>query len=210
MGRQRTPWQYNQVCRRCRVTRSWNLARVDGPNTIEQSTFWGAPNHCLEASGSGVTIRDSVALNCQDSLFLKNNPLGELTVERNIFHNGVFVTTSNDGRGGWHVPQRWIFRFNLLKSLVVDRWAFLAQESSCNVYAGAGDAFKVIDTNGVRGQTYSHVSAVQFVGQEGGSMTLPVSTWAGWPMLRDFGAHSLRAFNLDEPVQVCGQRAGPQ
>lgn len=199
VGREGVNWRFNQVCRRCRVTKSWNLARVDGPNLIEDSTFNDAPNHCLEASGSEVTIRDSIAYNCQDSLFIKGNPLSALTIERNMFNNGVYVATSYDGRGGEAMPAPWVFRYNLLKSLVVDRWTFPALTSTCNVYAGAGDAFKIIDTNGVAGATYATLAAVQQAGKEAGSVTAPVSSWTLSP-----------AFGFTNLPEVCGQRVGPQ
>lgn len=199
IGREGVNWAFNQTCRRCRASKSWNLARIDGPNVLEQSSFRDAPNHCLEASGTGVVIRDSAAWNCQDSLFIKDNPLAALTVERNVFNNGVYVTTSNDGRGGHAMPAPWVFRYNLIKSLVVDRWTFGAQRSTCNVYAGAGDAFKIIDTNGVRGATYATLAAVQQLGQEGGSTPAPVSSWIVQPTI-----------GFLNPPDVCGQRVGPQ
>ena len=100
--------------------------------------------------------------------------------------------------GGWALAQPWVFRYNLLKSLVVDRWTYVAQQSTCNVFAGAGDTFKVIDTNGTPGQTFATLLSAQSTGQEVGSITAPVTSWTASP-----------TFGFSNPPPVCGQQPGP-
>jgi len=200
LGREGSNRVYNQICRRCLVTRSWNLARVDGPNTIEESVFWGAPNHGLEASGSGVTIRDSMVFRSQDSLYLGSNPVADLIVERNTFQNGVYVTTSDHGDGGTAFGAPWSFRFNLLRTLIVDRWAYVARRADCNIYMGDGDLFRIITTNGIPGVDYTSIAS-----QEPYSRILPDSGLIESQFDSMTGAAGRV---LPATPEVCGQPAG--
>ena len=133
IGRQGRDASTGQVVRRARVSRSWNGARIDGRQTLEASTFWGFPNHTLEASGTGVTIRDNVFLNGQDSTYLEGEVLDELTVEHNVFVNAALFWVSRDRAGG-KPPTAWRFRYNILAALVYDDKTYPAVTADCNLW----------------------------------------------------------------------------
>ena len=137
-----------QVVRRARVHRSWNGGRIDGQQTLTESQFWGFPNHTLEASGTGGVISYNTFLNGQDSIFLKNRPFDDLTVEHNIFVNSSYFTVSNDGRGGTTPSIGWRFRYNILTGIVFDEKAYATVEADCNLYVPNG---RNVDSDANRG-----------------------------------------------------------
>jgi hypothetical protein len=210
VGKEGTGYAYNQTIRRARVHRGWNGARVDGPNVLERAAFWGFPNHTLEPSGQGVVIRDSVFLNGQDSLFARG-AFGGWLVERNIFHNAVYVTASNNGVGGSSAGP-WSLRGNVLQALTLDRHAFVALSSDCNVWmeTPGGNLFRVIDTNGIRGFTLRSLGEIRaMTGFESGSRAFPSSAWTAGRFFARFEGQASEAFDFGDPLKVCGQRAGP-
>jgi hypothetical protein len=209
MGRQRSTRQYNQACVRCRVDRSWNLAHIAGRNTVIDSEFWGAPNHCITASDTGVTLTGNAVLNCQDSLYLGHDGFDELTVERNVFAGATYITSSSGGTGGAPVTG-WTFRHNVLTRLTVDRWAFDAMTSACNVFMGTAPALRLIATNGIPGRTWQTLADAQASGLEPGSKALPPSSWTSGSMFARFTGQADPVFDFRDPLTVCGARAGIQ
>jgi hypothetical protein len=207
MGRQRSTRAYNQVCRRCRVERSWNLAHIAGRNTVEDSEFWGAPNHCITASDAGVTLRLNAVLNCQDALFIQHDDFDELTAEHNVLHGATYLATSSSGVGGTPV-RAWTFRHNVLTRLTVDRWAFDGMNSGCNVFMGLEPALRLIATNGIPGRTWATVVDAQASGLERGSKALPLDAWRVGSMFARFNGASDPSFDFRDPLDVCGERAG--
>lgn len=212
IGREGSGFAYEQTIVRARVHRSWNGARIDGPNFLEHSTFWGFPNHTLEASGQGVTIRDCVFLNGQDSLFARG-AFGGWTIERCIFHNAVYVTASNNGVGG-SVPGAWSLRRCVVGRLTLDRLAHDALTSGENVWMEDGEGlYRVIDTNGVQGFHKRLLSDLQAIGLEGRSKALPASDWTSGRCFRRFVGQASPDFDFrppPDPLDVDGARVGPQ
>ena len=100
IGRYRSTSSSGQVVRRAKVHRSWNGSHMDGSQTLEDSEFWGFPNHTLTGSGKGLVIRHNVFLNGQDSIFLQGRPFDDLTVEHNVFVNGALFKVSGGGKWG--------------------------------------------------------------------------------------------------------------
>jgi hypothetical protein len=210
IGREGSTFSYKQIVRRAAVHRSWNGARVDGRNTLEASSFWGFPNHTLEASGTGVTIRDSVFLSGQDSFFTKSNPLDDLTVERNIFMNAVYVTTSKDGTGGVRPTIGWRFKNNLLPILTLDRHTYETVSSDCNAYTGSGHLLRVITTSGVPGSSHETLGQIHAnTSLEESSIALPPTLWAKARLLDHLMAQGSLTLDAADPLRVCGQRVGP-
>jgi hypothetical protein len=192
------------------VHHSWNGARIDGRNVLEDSKLWSFPNHTLEASGTGVVIRRNVLLNGQDSLFLKVNPFDDLTLEGNIFVGAVYVTSSNNGVGGTRPAIGWRMTYNLLPTITLDRWAFETLSADCNVYMGSGDVVRVITTNGIAGKSWSTLAALQAGTKlDRQSRTLPASSWLTGRLFTDYTGQSAPTFDFADPLNVCGRRVGP-
>jgi len=210
VGREGSGVSYGQTLRHIRVHRSWNGGRVDGPNTLERATFYSFPNHTLEASGQGVTVRDSVFLNGQDSLFARG-AFGGWRLERNVFVNAVYITASNNGVGGV-APGAWFFERNILPAFTLDRLAYAALAlSDCNVWMESGNnLYRVLDTNGVRGFTLSTLAQVKVATpHEQDSKALPSSWWTGGRLFARFDGQAVEPFDFGDPLKVCGVRAGP-
>ena len=81
-----------------------------------------------------VSISYNIFLNGQDSIFLKDRPFDNLTVEHNLFVNMSYFTVSNDGRGGTTPSIGWRFRYNILTSIVFDEKTYATVEADCNLY----------------------------------------------------------------------------
>jgi hypothetical protein len=206
-----------QVVRRARVHRSWNGATVAGPNTIEDSTFWGFANHTFASGGHGGTVRRNVFLNGQDSFYNEGTDFDDLTVENNVFVDGVLFWVSRDGKGGTP-PSGWRFRYNIASSIVYDDKTYPAVTSDCNLYiplsADAGNLMRVVGTEGRAGASYQTLAHVQDATRlEGRSMTLPYTKWTDGTLFRRFRGEMFTDFDFQPAegasLNVCGRRVGP-
>ncbi len=216
-GERRTT-SFGQVVRRAKVHRSWNGARVDGRQTLEHSTFWGFPNHALEASGTGGVFRHNVILNGQDSIFLGTNPFDDLTVEHNIFVNSAYFTVSNHGNGGTTPTIGWRFRYNILAGIVFDEKTFSTVDADCNLYiphSGVSSAMKVIATDGGRAVDYDTLDEIRSkTPLDRRSMMLPPAAWTDRALFRHYVGQASSDFDFSpasaEPLELCGRRIGPE
>jgi hypothetical protein len=217
VGRQGRDASTGQVVRRARVSRSWNGARIDGRQTLEASTFWGFPNHTLEASGTGVTIRDNVFLNGQDSTYLEGEVWDELTVEHNVFVNAALFWVSRDRAGG-KPPTAWRFRYNILAALVYDDKTYPAVTADCNLWissqSSASPMLKVTGTDGAGDASYSTLDMIRSkTPLERNSMVMPASKWTDGTLFRKFTGQTSAEFDFTpvnpDSVVLCGQVVGP-
>jgi hypothetical protein len=217
VGRQGRDSSRGQVIRRARVHRSWNGGRIDGRQTLESSTFWGFPNHSLEASGTGGTIRDNVFLNAQDSIYLEGEPFDDLTVEHNLFRNGALFWVSRDRVGGT-APTGWRFRYNVLTSLVVDDKTYPAVTADCNLWIPAAGStaamLKVSGTDGAGDLSYSTLDLIRSrTPLERNSMAMPATRWTDGTLFRQFARQADTNFDFtpvnSESMVLCGQVVGP-
>ncbi len=214
VGRERRTTSFGQIVRRAKIHRSWNGARVDGRNTLEQSILWGFPNHTLEASGTGGVFRHNVFLNGQDSIFLGTNPFDDLTVEHNIIVNSAYFTVSNHGTGGTTPKVGWRFRYNILSGIVFDEKTFSTVESDCNVYiAGAATLMRVVGGGGTA-STYDTLEQVRSrTPLEQRSVILPRSAWTDGTLFRHYVGQTSTEFDFTpvnaEALELCGRRVGP-
>jgi hypothetical protein len=214
IGRQGSTLFLNQTVRRARVHRSWNGVRLDGYNTLEQSTLWGFPNHTLQASGTGAVIRGNIFLNGQDSIYMEGMAFDKLTVEHNVFVNGALVWASRDGRPVGPAPTSWIWRYNLVAGLVLDDRTYLAAQLDCNVYMPSGPTpshlLKVVSTSGGVDMTFRSLAQIQAsTSQEQHSLERPYTDWKTGPMWANFTDQKNQVFSFRDPLSVCGQRVGP-
>jgi hypothetical protein len=217
IGRQGRDTSSGQVVRRARVSRSWNGARIDGRQTLEASTFWGFPNHTLEASGTGVAIKDNVFLNGQDSIYLEGEPFDDLTVEHNVFVNGALFWVSRDRAGG-RPPSAWRFRYNIIQSMVYDDKTYPAVTADCNLWissqSSASPMLKVTGTDGAGDVNYSTLEMIRSrTPLERSSMVMPASRWTDGTLFRKFLGQASAEFDFTpvnaDAVVLCGQVVGP-
>jgi hypothetical protein len=217
VGRQERTTSQGQVVRRARIHRSWNGARVDGRHTLEESTFWGFPNHSLEVSGSGGVIRHNVFLNGQDSMYLEGEAFDDLTVEHNLFVNGALFWVSRDGSGGTP-PKAWRFRYNILSSLVYDDKTYPTVTADCNAWipssANTIALLKVTGTDGAGDLSFATLDQIRTrTPLERNSIALPASSWTDGTVFRHYKGQSSAEFDFT-PVnagafELCGQSVGP-
>jgi len=217
IGRQGRDASSGQVVRRARVHRSWNGARMDGRHTLEDSTFWGFPNHTFEASGSGGVIRNSVFLNGQDSLYLSAEPFDDLTVENNVFFNGTLFWVNRDKKGG-KPPSPWRFRYNILKSVVYDDKTYSSATADCNLWIPSTTSttamMRVSGTDGASDASYWTLDEVRSrTPLERNSVALPASKWTDGTLFRNFSGQAARDFDFSpvnpDSLVLCGQTVGP-
>jgi hypothetical protein len=214
VGRQGRDTSTGQIVRRARVHRSWNGARIDGRQTLEGSTFWGFPNHTLEASGAGGAIRHNVFLNGQDSIYLEGEPFDDLTVEHNIFVNGALFWVSRDRVGG-RAPTGWRFRYNILNTLVYDDKTYPSVTADCNLWVTNSTAMlKVTGTDGASDASYATLDAIRSrTPLERNSAVLPGSKWTDGTLFRSFLGQSTATFDFTpvnpDAMVLCGQVVGP-
>ena len=208
---------FGQVVRRAHVHRSWNGVTVAGPNTIEDSTFWGFANHTFSSGGFGATIRRNVFMNGQDSFYIASTDFDDLTVEHNIFVNGTLFWVSNDGKGGTP-PTGWRFRYNIVPSIVYEDKTFPAVTAECNLYiprsADQTSLIRVVRTDGRAGVSYRTLAEVQATTrQEVGSIELPYTKWTDGTLFRRFRGEMFTDFDFrpaeGATLNVCGRRVGP-
>jgi hypothetical protein len=214
VGRQATSIPTGNVARRGRIHRSWNLARIDG-STLEDSWLWGAPNHALQASGRGVVLRNNTIAAAQDALYMEGNWFDEMVVEGNAFLQGVLVWASRDGRPVGVAPTTWRFFGNILPSMVMDDRTFPAAQMDCNAYipkqADSSRMFRVTSTVGGSGRTFGSVADVRAsTTLEQRSIELPYTFWGEGRAFRSFVNQADEAFDLSDPLKVCGERVGPR
>jgi hypothetical protein len=210
LGEEGRPWTYRQIVRRVHIRNSWNGARIDGHNTIEDSRFQGFPNHALQATGNGVVIRNNVMLNGQDSLFIRGVFSGEIL--NNIFLGAVYVTNSNNGVGG-AAGLPWTVRGNMLPAFTVDSWAYSTLTSDCNVYLEAPgvNLFRVLTTNGVPGFTVQTLADLQARnGQDMRSRALQSSSLSSGRFFERYTNQADTLADFSDPLKVCGERVGPR
>jgi hypothetical protein len=216
IGRQGRDSSGGQVVRRARVHRSWNGARIDGRQTLEASTFWGFPNHALEASGTGTSIKDNVFLNGQDSVYLEGEIFDDLTVEHNVFFNGALFWASRDRVGGTP-PTGWRFRYNILSTLVYDDKTYPSVTADCNLWIppSSGTAMlKVTGTDGASDISYPSLEMIRSrTPLERNSTSVPSSRWTDGSLFRKFTTQSSFEFDFapvnPEAIVLCGQVVGP-
>jgi hypothetical protein len=203
-----------QTVRRARVHRSWNGVRVDGHNTLEGSWLWGFPNHSMQASGSGVIIRDNVVAAGQDSLYLEGTFFDHLTVEHNAFVNALLVWASRDGQPIGTAPTSWTLRGNILPAIVLDDRTVTAMTAGCNAYVPKSSypshVVKVTNTAGGFDVTYRSLAAAQAAELEPESIELPFTFWTDGGALRNFVNQTDPTSDMGEPLTVCGERVGPR
>jgi hypothetical protein len=217
IGRATTTTSFGQVVRRAKVHRSWNGGLVDGRQTLEESEFWGFPNHTLTATGTGGVIRHNVFLNGQDSIYLEGRPFDDLTVEHNVFVNGALFWASRDGRGGV-APSKWRFRYNIVKSLVYDDKTYPSATADCNLWMPSASSttamMKVIGTDGGSDVSYWTLDEIRSrTPLERNSIALPDSKWFDGTLFRRYTGQSATDFDfrLVDPnaLVLCGQIVGP-
>jgi hypothetical protein len=215
VGRQGRDSSTGQVVRRARVHRSWNGARIDGRQTLEDSTFWGFPNHSLEVSGTGGVVRDSVFLNGQDSIYLEGEPFDDLTVEHNVFVNSALFWVSRDRAGG-RPPSGWRFRHNILGAIVYDDKTYPSVTADCNLWiaSSANPLMKVTGTDGASDVSYPTLDMIRSqTPLERSSMVVPASKWTDGTLFRRFTGQSAMDFDFTpvnpDAIVLCGQVVGP-
>jgi hypothetical protein len=219
IGRQGRATSFGQVVRRAKVHRSWNGARLDGRHTLEESTFWGFPNHTLEASGTGGVIRHNVFLNGQDSIYLEGEAFDDLTVEHNLFVNGTLFWASRDrATASITPPKAWRFRYNILPAIVYDDKTYLAVTADCNVWipssASASHLMRVTGTDGGADLSYPTLEQIRArTPLERNSIALPVSKWTDGTLFQQFVGQASAEFDFTpvnaEMLELCGRRIGP-
>ena len=217
VGRAERDSSKGQVVRRARVHRSWNGGRIDGQQTLTESQFWGFPNHTLEASGTGGVISYNTFLNGQDSIFLKDRPFDNLTVEHNLFVNMSYFTVSNDGRGGTTPSIGWRFRYNILTSIVFDEKAYATVEADCNLYvpnAATSALMQIVGSDGGRDVSYTSLDQIRArTPLDRRSIALPSSKWRDGTLFRRYEGQSSPNYDFSpvspELLELCGQRVGP-
>jgi hypothetical protein len=217
IGRQGRDNSTGQVVRRARIHRSWNGARIDGRQALEASTFWGFPNHTLEASGHGANIRDNVFLNGQDSIYLEGEPFDDLTVEHNVFYNSALFWVSRDHQGG-RAPAGWRFRYNILTTLVYDDKTYPTVTADCNLWiaspSSANPLLKVTGTDGASDASYPTLDSIRSrTPLERNSISMPGSKWTDGTVFQRFVGQSTAEFDFTpvnpESIVLCGQVVGP-
>jgi hypothetical protein len=218
IGREDSQASFGQVVRRAFVHRSWNGAALRGANTLEYSTLWGFPNHTLSASGSGTTIRHNIVLNGQDSLYMGSAELDNLTVEHNLFVNGVYITVSDHGKGGTP-PRAWRFWYNVLPAVVYDQKTYDTVSSDCNAWIPSSPnpshMMRVIGTDGGSGFQYDTLEQIQArTPLERRSVALPHTKWTDGTLFRRFDGQSAVDFDFSPAsagaaLEACGRRIGP-
>jgi hypothetical protein len=220
IGRVRRTTSFGQVVRRAKVHRTWNGAMLDGRNTLEESEFWGFPNHTLVASGTGGVIRHNVFLNGQDSIYLEGEAFDDLTVEHNLLVNSALFWVSRDGVGGTP-PKTWRFRYNILPVIVYEDKTYRTVTADCNVWipspstTGVRHLMRITGTDGAGGgERYDTLEQVRSrTPLERNSIELPSSNWTDGTLFRRFSGQASTAFDFTplsaDTLQVCGQTAGP-
>ena len=209
---------FGQVVRRAKVHRSWNGGGIHGANTLEDSEYWGFPNHSFSGSANGIVVRNNVFLNGQDSIYFERKDFDDLTVEHNLFVNGVLFWVSNNGVGGTP-PVSWRFRYNILPGITYDDKTFPTVTADCNLFipASADQSFlvKVAGTDGRKGFEYDTLAEVQANTRlEDRSVELPFSKWTDGTQFSRFVEQSSTDFDF-RPVSgatalsVCGRHIGP-
>jgi hypothetical protein len=217
VGREGRTASSGQVIRRARVHRSWNGGQVNGRQTLEESQFWGFPNHTLAASGTGGVIRHNVLLNGQDSIYLEGEPFDDLTVEHNLFVNATLFWTSRDGRRGTP-PTAWRFRYNIAPAIAYDDQTYPAVTADCNAWipssANARHLMSVTGTNGASEITYTTLEQIRArTPLERNSIVLPASKWWDGTLFRHFAGQASTEFDFTpvnaEALELCGRSVGP-
>lgn len=215
IGRQGRDSSTGQIVRRARIHRSWNGARMDGRHTLEGSTFWGFPNHTLEASGTGGNIRHNVFVNGQDSLYLEGEPFEDLTVEHNVFVNGALFWVSRDREGGT-TPNGWRFRYNILSTLVYDDKTYPSVTSDCNLWLASSSTamLKITGTGGASDLVYTTLDAIRSkTPLERNSMMMAGSKWTDGTLFSRFSGQSTFDFDFTpvnpDSIVLCGEVVGP-
>jgi hypothetical protein len=209
---------FGQIVRRARVHRSWNGGGLHGPNALEQSEYWGFPNHTLSGSGTGGAIRNNVFLNAQDSLFFERNAFDDVTIDNNILVNGALFWVSNNGVGGVP-PTGWRFRYNILPGITYDDKTYEAVTSFCNLFIprSPNDSFlmKVTGTDGRKGFEFNTLATVRRnTTLEENSVELPYRTWTDGTQFRHFVDQAFLDFDF-RPVReaaslnTCEHYIGP-
>jgi len=212
IGRQNTSHSYRQTITDSFVHRCWNGARIDGPNTLQRSRFWGFPNHTLEGSGNNVTIQNCVCLNGQDSLFVRGAFEG-WNVTNNIFINACYLTRSKTGVGGTPATLPWFFTRNIVSALTMDWLAYDVLQSDMNVWlerGGDSNMYRVIDTNGVRGFTLD--TFAEILARTPGdnlSKAMHPDVLKGGMFVRYTGPEDPN-FNFNDALVIDGERVGPE
>jgi hypothetical protein len=224
VGVVRSAASFGQTIRRARVHRSWNGGTLAGANTIENSVFWGFPNHSLEATGTGGVIRDTISANAQDSIYLSAYPFDRLTIENNLFlHDAVFWTSYN--QDGGTPTTSWKFRNNIGVGLLIEDLTYQGLASNCNLwirnYRGSDNGFVSFDNPSYSGgAVFSHASLAALrdghPGLDRDSVQLPASKWTDGTQFVNFVSQRHPTFSFDPAgpsaaalnMSACG-RVGP-
>jgi hypothetical protein len=204
IGRGGAATVYNQTAVNVYVHRSWNLMDIAGPNTLSFAKLWGAPNHAITGSGSGVTIQNSQMLNTQDSIYV-NDVFASWTLRRNTAIGAVYLTTQ-DGVTPMAGPV--VLDGNIFSTVRMDRRVYEAVQTNCNVWLEDGSTMmEILPTGGVPGNIFTTVAGMRaYTGQDVQSFAIPSLT-VGTPF-KYYTVQADEAFDFSDPLTVCGGRAG--